>query len=99
MQFRHGDLLLEKVDSLPKGLKIKKDNVLLEGEITGHAHRVKTGAKVWQDKNGNVYMAVVTPTAPLTHEEHKTIEVPRGTYKITRQIESDPYGGVRNVRD
>lgn len=45
--YRHGDVLLIKVDGLPDiPLKKKKGKVILEGEVTGHAHRLKGNAKI-----------------------------------------------------
>lgn len=46
--FRHGDILLIKIDELPRDMKFKtkKSKVILEGEITGHAHRLKGNAKI-----------------------------------------------------
>jgi len=93
---RHGDLLIESVSKISG--KIKKDNVLLEGEVTGHAHRVMGDAKVYQTDTGTVYFKVLQPSK-ITHEEHKTIEITPGNYKVTRQREYDPYEGVRNVQD
>ncbi len=102
-QFRHGDLFLEEVQSIPQGAKIKKTKgVLLEGEVTGHAHRLimkETTDFVTYEKNGTLFLQVITPTIPLEHEEHKTIEIPAGTYEITRQREFDPYEGIRDVQD
>lgn len=46
--YRHGDILLIKIDKLPENIKFKtrKDKVILEGEVTGHAHRLKGNAKI-----------------------------------------------------
>jgi len=46
--YRHGDILLIKIDELPKNIKFKtkKDKVILKGEVTGHAHRLKGNAKI-----------------------------------------------------
>ena len=46
--YRHGDILLIKIDELPKNIKFKtkKDKVILKGEVTGHAHRLRGNAKI-----------------------------------------------------
>lgn len=46
--YRHGDILLIKIDELPKNMKFKtkKGKVILEGEITGHAHRLKGNVRI-----------------------------------------------------
>lgn len=46
-QYRHGDVFLERIECLPSIQETEyikeKDNILLEGEVTGHAHRVDKG--------------------------------------------------------
>lgn len=46
--YRHGDILLIKIDELPKNIKFKtkKSKIILKGEITGHAHRLNGSAKI-----------------------------------------------------
>lgn len=49
--YRHGDILLIKIDELPENIrfKTKRDKIILEGEVTGHAHRLKGNAKILED--------------------------------------------------
>jgi len=46
--YRHGDILLIKIDKLPENIKFKaeEDKIILRGEVTGHAHRLKGNAKI-----------------------------------------------------
>jgi hypothetical protein len=50
--YRHGDILLIKVSKIPdfvkpyNFLREKEDKVILVGETTGHAHRLKGNAKI-----------------------------------------------------
>ena len=46
--YRHGDILLIKIDKLPENIKFKtkKSKVILKGEVTGHAHRLKGNARI-----------------------------------------------------
>jgi len=46
--YRHGDILLIKIDELPKNIKFKtkRDKIILKGEVTGHAHRLEGNAKI-----------------------------------------------------
>jgi len=46
--YRHGDILLIKIDKLPENMKFKtkKNKVILRGEVTGHAHRLRGNAKI-----------------------------------------------------
>ena len=53
MIVRQGDLLLRKVEKLPKQAKIVKSDVILEGEATGHVHRIMDGEifRLWEEIN------------------------------------------------
>jgi hypothetical protein len=96
-QVRHGDLLLERIDSIPKGAKERNTNVILDGEVTGHAHRLIGGAIL--DHEDRAYLSV-PKTATVIHEEHNTITLPPGDYVVTRQREYNPYErAARNVVD
>ncbi|MCK4446989.1 MAG: hypothetical protein KAW56_07900 [Candidatus Marinimicrobia bacterium] len=46
--YRHGDILLIKINKLPENMKFKtkKSKVILKGEVTGHAHRLEGNAKI-----------------------------------------------------
>jgi len=92
-QFRHGDLLLHEVLQIPEGCQENPDGVLLEGEHTGHAHRVAPGARVLTNERGIRYVQVLQPT-PLSHEEHHTIELPVGLYQVVRQREFSGESGT-----
>jgi hypothetical protein len=77
VSFGHGDVLFEKIDSLPQGLVNLNTNVVQEGEHTGHAHRLTSGEyEVLQHPETKVkYLRVITE-ARISHEEHKTQELP-----------------------
>jgi len=42
-EYRQGDVLLIKVPQIPKHAKPIKSNIIIEGEASGHAHRIKNG--------------------------------------------------------
>jgi hypothetical protein len=93
--YRQGDVLLQKVEQLPSGAKLKKDNIILRGEATGHAHRVENGrlyeAVLEQDKfvfRPETRMFVIaSKETRIVHEEHGPIELEVGIYIIIRQRE------------
>lgn len=91
--YRQGDLLLQKIDKIPKGTNIVQDNIVLRGEFTGHAHRVQNG-KLRKDKNGFMFIDAGKLTM-LVHEEHNPIKLPQGKYVVVRQRE---YAGKDMVR-
>ena len=94
---RQGDLLIQPTGSIPKGVKKVLDNVVLEGEATGHHHRL-VGGYVYKHTNGAMYFQV-NKKATLVHEEHKPIEFKAGKYAVIRQREYVSSDMVRPVVD
>lgn len=91
---RHGDLLLSSIAKadLPKGSKSLKTDVLAEGEATGHMHRLVGNAQILEFKteNGTVEKFVeAKQESELVHEEHNTIQIPKGVYKVVQEREFD----------
>lgn len=95
--YRQGDLLIVPVSAVVKTQHARSitNGVIQEGEATGHAHRLENG-EAWQDR-GETFIASAG-LALLTHDEHDTITLPEGTFKVIRQKEWAPEG-ERVVRD
>jgi hypothetical protein len=98
--YRQGDVLLVQIKSIPQSATPKAKTgriVLAEGEATGHAHTI-------DDRDATELISEaeriinVTKSTPLTHQEHATIVIDPGVYKIVRQREYTPEG-LRNVAD
>jgi len=87
--YRQGDLLIVACRQIPNGCKSVSDNILLRGEQTGHAHKLFGEGKIYVDKNGELYIDSKKNVNEIWHEEHKTISIPQGTYKVVRQREYD----------
>jgi hypothetical protein len=88
--FQQGDVLLEKMESLPTevGFKRSADNriVLAYGEATGHAHAVSTqDAQLYT--NGQERYLFTTMGASVVHEEHASIQLEPGVYRIVQRRE------------
>lgn len=100
LQLQHGDVLLQQVEELPKdAIKRQFNGILVEGEHTGHAHRVATETTEIWELNGQIYLDVSAPT-PITHEEHRAFEIPAGIYQVGRVKEYDYLREMkRNVID
>jgi hypothetical protein len=100
-QIRQGDVLLERVEKIPKNTKKEqKDNgdvVLAYGEVTGHKHRVLDGAEVLLAENGERYLEATKQTA-LVHEEHDVAQIGPGFWNVVIQKEYSP-AAIRNVAD
>ena len=96
MLWRHGDVLIARVEALPKGARPLPTAVLAHGEVTGHSHRVERAETAQVFQSGQfLYLSVTAEMAALVHEEHHRIELPRGVYKVWQQREYTPRGIVR----
>ncbi|WP_395749174.1 hypothetical protein [Prosthecobacter sp.] len=97
--WRQGDVFIIATDELPKELKARPP-VLAEGEVTGHAHRIKAGtrAQVLADASGGLFLDVEDAEATILHEEHGPVTVPRGQYLVRIQREYHPKE-IRRVID
>jgi len=81
--YRQGDLVVVEVR---KVLGKKLDHlVLAEGEVTGHKHEIVGNAELFEH-DGTLYLKV-NEMAELTHQEHGTILLPEGGYRVKRQRE------------
>ena len=95
---RQGDVLLVKITELPLNI-VKKDKVLAYGEVTGHKLRFSS-EQVTVFKNGNDEQFVqVLESSPLLHEEHETVVVPKGVFKVVLQRELSLLNQTKQVVD
>ena len=105
LQYRQGDIWFEQISdfaSRTNGLKAYGSPILAYGEVTGHCHKVNTsmdGVQMFVDKEGDIFMQSGTDVA-IDHDEHGTITLPPGEYRISRQREYDwATESVRKVAD
>ncbi len=110
--YAQGDIILERVtDASPTdAINVDPDGavVLARGEVTGHRHAFYGGAVMFRDDAlardvpSHLYLGHVKIAdkggAELRHEEHDTIKLPKGTYRVRRQREFDA-GEARVVAD
>ena len=85
-QIRHGDTFLQVVDALPADAVASKSNVVAEGEVTGHAHRLvsiarkpEDGFQMFTSPDGRLWLRTGPKGATLTHEEHEHVKLPSNT--------------------
>ena len=90
VQVRQGDVLLVPVDRIPAAVKpVRRDAgrvVLAYGEVTGHAHAIRSSAATLLETVGGRFLRVTAPVV-LDHEEHAAIDVRPGTYRVVIQRE------------
>ena len=101
--FRHGDLLGKQVKSIPVDAVKKssgKVNILAEGEITGHHHRMLTSVDVTVFEDTDSMYFKLDDEASLVHEEHKEVKIAPATYKVLKEREFDYFNReMRRVID
>lgn len=90
--YRQGDILLIERDENPL-IQLANTNILKEGTLTGHHHKVKNGKIFFQpidDKQVFAYV-MAEDNCELYHDEHRTIKLPIGVYEVRRQREVNGY--------
>lgn len=104
--YAQGDIILERVEDVePNGLLPGDADgavVLARGELTGHRHAFRgEGVTLFRDEAlargvpRDLYIGHIRisgPSAGLRHEEHATITLPAGTYRVRRQQEWESGG-------
>jgi hypothetical protein len=89
--YRHGDVMIAAVESVPADALRRPSAVLARGEATGHSHRIaEPGVVDLYDFDGVGYLTVRADSATLVHDEHKAITLPRGNYRFWIQREYSP---------
>lgn len=104
--FRHGDLLIQKVDSVPKTAKKTDGLTLALGEATGHHHTFGNGdVQVYDNPSAKddepvKWFEVKSKSASLEHQEHRKINIDQGIYSLSIEREYNPFDNViRQVTD
>lgn len=97
--YEQGDVLLFNESIPPTATEEIETNVIMEGEHTGHAHRLcvkdfqniknpkHKKFQIFKDPSSNIIYLRAKEEVDLTHEEHKKIILPPGDYRIGRVIE------------
>jgi hypothetical protein len=99
--YRQGDVLFKQVKSIPMAkLKKRQSGHILEGEATGHIHKIVdlSAGEVLECGEG-LYLSVTDDGGvAIVHEDHGTLTLPVGAYEVVRQREYSPEA-IRNVAD
>lgn len=102
--FQQGDVIVERVDTVPTGEAVPPENgriILAKGEATGHAHAIEdiAGIRFIKGADGNHYL-VLPEGRDLVHQEHKTVKLPPGSYRVRQVREYDHFAEeTRRLRD
>jgi len=103
---RQGDVLIVSVKAVPETAKqetAEERIILAHGELTGHHHSIvqeldSPAVTVWSDGEEDRFLNVLRECS-LFHQEHSTITIPPGTYRVVRQREYRAPDISRQVAD
>ena len=99
--WRQGDVFIERVTEIPAQVRAHPlpHVTLVHGELTGHSHRVADPRTATLFSASNMfYLDVHADSAAVVHEEHGSIDLERGLYRVWRQREYSPKA-IQVVRD
>lgn len=95
---RQGDIMFESVPERNNNLEPIKSKTVALGEITGHHHSFTENSQVLLNKfdistDDNPHSVTVFEEKDtlLTHQEHFSIQFPKGEYKIKREQSYNPF--------
>jgi len=99
VMYRHGDLLITQINAIPEDTVQIHEKIIAEGEISGHKHKLVGSAQVHIrpsflndpiNDNSEIWFNAFDEIK-IIHEEHKTLEIPKGVYKVTKEQQFDPF--------
>jgi hypothetical protein len=101
--WRQGDVFISTVTAIPAEARKSPlpHGILVHGEVTGHSHRVadmKSASLFAGRVPTEMFLDVRETPAEVVHEEHGTITLQPGLYRIWRQREYSPEA-IRIVQD
>ena len=105
--FAQGDILIEQIRGRSKLARAEahgrtKSAVIAEGEASGHCHRLVGEFVFYRDDHlardipDQLYLGhirVGRSSAQLLHEEHATLALNPGVYRVRRQRQLEPTDG------
>lgn len=104
-QARQGDVMLKKIEAMPKGVLKAKSAIVAVGE--GHHEHKAIGDLRVMELDEKLYLAVNTEgklvhvhTGTETLAEHLPIDLEQGFYEVIHQRQYNPYEkAIERVRD
>jgi len=90
LKIQQGDVILRPVRAIPAGAKLRGDHHLAEGEVTGHYHEA-CGADVAVFEHEDQLYLDAPQACRITHQEHHPVDVPAGSYIVSRVREYDHF--------
>ena len=98
--YRHGDLLIRQVKEISGYARPISTNIIAEGEVTGHNHKLYGSHQVYGTNPKNP--RIIEPTyfqakeeISLKHQEHATLKIKKGNYVIMHEREYNPFKNIQ----
>ena len=102
-QAAQGDILFTRVSKLPKQVtSVSTEDgrvVFARGEATGHHHSATMETCTLSTDEGGVMYCTVEELTEVTHQEHGTVVLEPGIYRVDKQQELNSWKGWRQVVD
>jgi len=102
-KYQQGDLILKESKVAKKDYGKKLNHLLLQqSNVSNHKHQIIKGTAILYStqKADEFYLDITSEKAVLVHEEHTSINIPKGKYFVYGVREFDPFKDViRRVRD
>jgi hypothetical protein len=87
----HGDMRIAAIDAIPGDMIRRPGWVLVDGEATGHSHRLdRSGAADRLERGETLYLRVLAEAATVIDRQHRSITLPRGLYRVWMQRAYSP---------
>lgn len=103
---RQGDVMLMPIKALPDNLSPaaaeQERFIIAHGEVTGHHHSFSIYDNITmfrEDGSGGGLFLLASAPAALEHQEHSTLKVDPGAWKVVRQRTATSTGLSRRVAD
>ena len=87
--FRHGDLLIREIWSMPSDAVQKSTNIIAEGEKTGHNHTLHGSHQIYETVDNQKHFEAMQELE-IKHPEHNTIIIPKGIYTVIHERSFNP---------
>ena len=92
--FRHGDLLIREVTTIPSNATPLSTNIIAMGEKSGHNHKLYGKHQVWETPDKQIYFQA-NQEISLKHQEHNTLKISKGNYVIINEREYNPFKDIQ----
>lgn len=110
--YRQGDILLERIYEIPKQImnhqhqqqqqQQTQDNYIIAHGESGNQHRMSKHVLIFENPENKEerYVQVLSQDTDLVHQEHKSIHIHQGIYKIRREREYNAFeSAIRQVQE